>query len=176
MKVRLGANVEVDILTQDELRKALADHRRELARILTSKPIPRTVADSIQLDATGAGVIDLGVPSPGRTWNVRRVAASYQDPTAALAAGIVAVFRGNDATNPLNFVERIGNGTQVPATTRFSTDQLVLAQDEHLFLRVSGGTPSVAVFGSAQVVDALKGVVYDLDEDELAPAALSSVV
>lgn len=176
MKVRLGANVEVDILTQDELRKALADHRRELARLLTSKPIPKTVADSVLLDAAGAGVIDLGAPSPGRTWNVRRVACSYQDPTAVLTAGVAAVFRGNDPTNPLNFVERLGNGTQLPATTRYSTDQFVLAQDEHLFIRVSGGTPAVFAFGSAQAVDGLKGVVYDLDEDELAPPKLSSVV
>ena len=169
MKVKLGAGVEVDFLTNDELVKALAHHRRELAKMLNDKPVVRTVSGSIQLDAAGAGVIDLGMPGPGRTWSVRRVSASYQDPAAALAAGIAAVFRGNDPTNPLNFVERLPNGTQLPASDTFSTDQFNLAQDEHLFVRIAGGTVSVFAFGSAQVVDARKGIVYDIDDDGAKP-------
>lgn len=176
MKAKLAVGAEVDFLTNDELRSALADHRRELARLLKDKPITKTVKGTVVLDGTGAGVIDLGMPSPGRTWNVRQVSASYQDAGAALAAGIAAVFRGNDAFNPMNFVERLPNGTQLPAADTFSTDQLVLAQDEHLFVRITGGTVSVAAFAQAQVVDGLKGTVYDLDGAEPAPAKLSSVV
>ena len=175
MKAKLSAGVIIDFLTEGELRKALADHRKEMARLLNDKPVVRTLGDSILLDAAGAGVIDLGAPGPGRTWSVRRVSASYQDPAAALAAGIAAVFRGNDPTNPLNFVERIPNGTQLPASDTFSTDQFNLAQDERLFIRIAAGTPAVSAFGSAQVVDARKGIVYDIDDDQPGPARLSVV-
>lgn len=174
MKTRLVVGAEIDLLTSGELRKELADHRHELARMLNDHPITRTVSATITLDASGNGTIDLGQPGPGRTWNVKRVSAVYQDVAAALAAGIAILMRGNDPTNPLNFVERIPNGTQLPASDRFSADQVVLQQDEHLFIRIAGGTVSVPVFGSAQVVDARKGAVYEY-EDEDQPK-LSSVV
>jgi len=166
MRTKIAVGAEVDFITKGEMEQVLAEHRRAVAKMLRTVPIPKTIEGTIQLDATGAGVIDLGVPNPGRTWNVRRVSVSYQDPTAALAAGIAAIMRGNDPTNPLNFVERIGNGTQIPGANKYSADQLVLAQDEHLFIRVSAGTVSVFAFGSAQVLDSPKGTVYDLDLEE----------
>jgi len=174
MKAKIGVGAEIDFLTKGEMEQVLADHRREMAKMLRAAPIPKTVSNEAATDATGAAVIDLGVPGLGRTWNVRRVSATFQDATAALAAGVANIFRGSDPFNPLNFVERIPNGTQLPAFDKFSTDQFVLTQDEHLFVRITGAAATTAVFASAQVVDGIKGIVYDIDEDE-APK-LSSVV
>ncbi len=174
MRAKIAVGAEVDFLTEGELVKALADHRSELAKLLRRKPNPRDVSNAVTLDATGFGIIDLGAPSQGRTWDVRAVSVVYQDVGAALAAGIAAVMRGNDANSPLNFVRRIGNGTQIPADTAFSTEQLVLGQEEHLFVRISGGTPSVPTFAQAQVLDGIKGTVYEFTDAE-APK-LSSVV
>lgn len=170
MRTELRAGAKLEIITASEMRRELQRHRRREGELTeANRPIPKTVEDSITLDAAGVGVVDLGMPALGRTWNVRRVSAIYQDPTAALAAGIAAIFRGNDSTSPFSFIERLGNGTQLPATTKYSADQLVLMQREHLFIRVTGGTVSVPVFCSAQVIDGPRSTVYELDLDEPEP-------
>lgn len=173
MKTKLAVGAEVEFLTDHELREALKDHRRELGKLLRRTPIPKDVSNSVLLDATGFGIIDLGAPNAGRTWDVKQVSVVYQDVGAALAAGIAALMRGNDANNPLNFVRRMGNGTQIPADTAFSSQQLVLGAEEHLFVRISTGTASAMTFAQAQIMDGIEGTIYEYDVE--APK-LSSVV
>jgi len=166
VKAELRAGAAIEVITPGEMRHELARHRQRLGQLAeANRPIPKTVEGSITLDATGFGVVDLGTPAAGRTWNVRRVSAVYQDPFAVLAAGIAAIFRGNEV-GPFTFVERIPNGTQLPASDTFSADQLVLMQREHLFVVISGGTVSVPVFASAQAIDGPRSTVYELDLDE----------
>lgn len=167
MKFELRAGTEIELTTPGEYREELRRHRLALARHSEiNRPLPKTVRGSVLLDGAGAGVIDLGIPSTNRTWNVRRITVNYQDAQAALAAGIAAAYFGNDPTNPMSLVERLGNGTQLPATTKFSADQFVITQDEHLFVRVSGGALSVFAFASAQVIDGPRSTVYEVDLPE----------
>jgi len=166
VRVALKAGATIDVMTSREMRHELARHRQRMGQLAeANRPIPKTVEGSITLDAAGFGVIDLGTPAAGRTWNVRRVSAVYQDPFAVLTAGVAAIFRGNEV-GPFTFVERIPNGTQLPASDTFSADQLVLMQREHLFVVVSGGTPAVGAFASAQAIDGPRSTVYELDLDE----------
>jgi hypothetical protein len=177
MKAKLTAGASIELLTRDEVRAELArDRRRRAEHEARNRAIVRTVENMVVLDAAGAGTIDLGTPNPGRSWDVRRVSACYQDPAAALAAGIAAIMRGNDPLSPYGFVERLPNGTQLPASDTFSAQQLTLQQDEHLYIRVSGGAAGSAVFGSAQVADSPRGVIFELDDDDASNnGALSSV-
>jgi len=178
MRVKFKAGAEFDVMTSREMRHELARHRQRMGQLAeANRPIPKTVEGSITLDAAGFGVIDLGTPAAGRTWNVRRVSATYQDPFAVLAAGVAAIFRGNEQS-PFTFVERIPNGTQLPASDKFSADQFVLMQTERLFVVISGGTVSVPAFASAQVIDGPRSTVYELDLDEpgIEQGLLSNVV
>jgi hypothetical protein len=169
VKTRIAVGADIEVMTPGEFKEAMAEHRREVRKMFDAKPVTRTVSNPVTLDAAGDGVIDLGMPGPGRTWSVRRVSAVYQDVGAALAAGIASLVRGNDANNPLNFVERIPNGTQLPASDTFGAGQVDLEQDEHLFIRIDAGTASAPVFGSAQVIDTPKGTVFDLEREDERP-------
>lgn len=162
MKTKLQVGAEIEILTEGELRNALKEHRETLARMLRDVPIPRTPDGTIVTDGAGNGVIDLGTPGLGRTWNVRRVTASGQDPTAAAGAVNAYLYR-DEITNPANFVAILSATLPRGAESRFSADQLVLGQDEHLLVRITGGGAAVPFFASAQVVEGRKGTVYEVD-------------
>jgi hypothetical protein len=172
VKTKIAVGAEIDFLTDGELRKALQDHRDVLSKMLRDVPIPRTPDGTVITDAAGNGVIDLGNPGLGRTWNVRRVSASGQDPTAAAGAVNAYLYR-DEITNPANFVCILSTTLPRGIDKEFSADQLVLGQDEHLLVRITGGGAAVAFFASAQVVEGRKGTVYEIDVE--APK-LSSVV
>lgn len=150
MKVRLGANVEVDLLNASEVRSELEAFRkaiREDAR--KAKGNIRTIEAKATTDTNGAVVINLGAPAAGKAWDVRRLNVTGQDPNTALA-GKALVYRGSDTVNPMNFVDTGG----LPNVGTWSAHQFTVRQDENVLLRIVGGPASTDLFASGQVLEA----------------------
>jgi hypothetical protein len=161
-KYRLAAGVDVDLLTSGELRKELDAHARKLRRMLNDRPIPRTPQASATLDSNGLGTVNLGNPSAGRQWDVRRVNVCGQVPSAAFA-GTAVIYRGS--VGPLSFVDSTAT---LPNVSTWSAEEFTLRPDESIIVQVTGGLAGAVMFVSAQVMDGPKSQLYEVDlPDEL---------
>lgn len=158
-KVKLGAGVEVDILSASELHDELEGLKEHLRRTNMRRiPTPRTVSNAVVLSAAGAGTIILGAPGMGDAWDVRAVAVTPADPTIA-AMTAVAVIWAREAGNPFNFRDRNGSGV-IPAVSPWSSRQFTLRQNENLVVTITGGTALAPVIASAQVLEADFADIY----------------
>lgn len=159
MKVKLEAGAEIDLLSRSELGEEMDKFQQWLEKRLAQRPMVQTVEASVVLDASGNGSMNLGAPAPGRAWDVRRVNVTPQDATGATMNAVVVIWRGNQAGQPYNYVDRNMDGI-VPSVSTWSSREFTLRQDEPLLLTITGGTPNVSLFASGQVLEAPFAEIY----------------
>jgi hypothetical protein len=161
MKVALHAGAELDVLTQGELAKELDTFSKAMRRIVGARPRVRSLEQRGIVPAAGPLDIDLGAPPTGQAWDLRRLSVVSQDPTAAIV-GTAIVYRAEPGV-PTNVVDGAGTGmpSPLPNFGTYSAFQITLRQDEHLFVRLTGGTPDQVIWVPAQVIMLPMGDVFE---------------
>jgi hypothetical protein len=149
-KYKLGAGVEIDTLTQHELREHLdrtaADIFREQARGFTTSRFDATDTVSAgALSLPAAGHATLG-PSAGFAWRIQRIAVS-----GLLSGDTLSIWRGD--TNANHFIDTVSAAK--PAI--YPNKGLILRGDERLLFTGSSlnATGAVSVNGEATEVSEL---------------------
>lgn len=124
---------------------------KETARAVHMRPIraPRQAAGTVP--ATGPLVLDLGAPAMGRRWSVRNLTVSNSAGVRTAAAGTADIYVGNPHIYSAD-AWRWGLDP-LPGAARFSSDQLDVIPQDHLFVVVEGGTSGDVLLARAEVLD-----------------------
>lgn len=115
--------------------------------------IPLTAA--LTLNGSGAGLVDLGGPSQGYLWRVRRVSISdAQSFTNSMGAAVGQFYEGIPTDGPGATTMRpqmvIWPFASLPNAATFGADEVPLAFGEHLVAVVTGGTANQVLQVSAR--------------------------
>lgn len=164
LQADVGANIVLALgSVKEEVRRMRAESaqahvQRQLDRIKNYIPL----TGSVQLNASGQGVFDLGTPMLGRVWTVRQLMASVQggELSANAAANIgwyIGVnVPGTAVGTSLQFTSQWrASFTGVPAIQTYTSDILQAKAGEHLFVVVNGPV------GQANAVMVFNAVVLD---------------
>jgi hypothetical protein len=155
LSVALAAQLEA---TLGRLSKGIdgviEDRRRYLAdpySIAWSIPVTQV----LQLSGAGAGICDLGGPSQGYLWRVRRVSISdAQSFTTSMGAAVGQFYEGIPTDAPGAATMRpqmvIWPFASLPNAATFGSDEVPLKFGEHLVAVVTGGTPNQVLQVSAR--------------------------
>ena len=151
MKVTIAAGAEVDLATPNEVKRIVDASLRQYYKVPNKQ---RRKGTALIPTPTVATAIDLGGPVAGRQWEVRNVFVSGTDPTAAFT-GKALIFVGQafftgQPVDPLGVCGIIGT---LAGNLTFSSDQVTVLNNEHLFVIISGATAATIASAWAQVVD-----------------------
>jgi len=154
------------------LGKSLDDHtstlRRYLDRLNRNTPVDYGQQASGVYPATGFLVLNLGTPDQGTRWEIMSVVVggTDQNVTAAGSAGLYVggyVPATGQTVNPTGLAQMADQAKTLPNVGYYGTRQLVVNDQEYLFLVVFSGTPgqtyianmsaTVHQFGAAGGVD-----------------------
>jgi len=155
--IKLGADVEIDIATGDEVKKAVKDgitgsSARGRAFPLVGSNATLEVAVS---GSPGDGVIRLGRPPNGQVWNIVSVTVLGIDDHTSGAAKC-ALYVDSDPAN-LNLASCVIPGITVPYFNAISKQTVWAHSSGQVCLNVTGS-------GGAQVVCAVGVVEYRWEE------------
>lgn len=159
-RFRLGANAEIDLLTNDELKGTMHDELRSWSKEWSERgraekyieqtftfSTPATIgptAGVVLTDNTGNGS-----PRAGYAWAIRMLN------TVLVTAAILNVWKVADvgSTNPANYVRGYGRGTSnVINNFPYSSLQFVLKTGEYVALNTQGAqTLASAWFAAVEV-------------------------
>lgn len=160
-EVELRAGAKVSFLSRDELATELRTFEKELRRIVGARPRVRSIEQMGVVPATGPLDIDLGAPPTGQAWDLRRLSIVSQDPTAAIV-GTAILYKAEPGI-PTNVLDGAGTGmpSPLPNFGTYDAFQITLRQDEHLFVRLTGGTAAQVIWIPAQVIMLPMGDVFE---------------
>lgn len=99
-------------------------------------------------DASGNALIDFGVPSVGRYWEITSITVVGNDDHTVVANVAVALYVGNPTVPSLAGLVLPGNqggsAAGIPTTAQFGRWQVACMSQDHVFLRIYGGPASQA--------------------------------
>lgn len=155
MKFRLVAGAEIDLLTEEEMRHALEDVKKELAelRLQGKRELVRRFEEQGTADGSGNLTITIPGPRQGMEWEVRRYIVCGPDPSALVVCSTVRVYR-SEASRPFNLVDMDdGSPRIVPAVSTWSRDELNLLGNEPLIFVFTGLPATQKIYVAGQVVE-----------------------
>lgn len=151
-EVALGGKFEV--ATPDEVARITREHMKGLAAALRKRPMQLPLRGMGTAPASGVVTIDIGAPTPGFEWMVKRYSITGIDPVTPIVGTCVVWLGPENATlsqfDPLNFIEAT---TAIPDVSEWGDDEVVCPHDRHLLFSFSGIPAATQVFvsGSALV-------------------------
>lgn len=159
LQADVGANIIFALgSVREEIQRMRAENaedrvQRALSRIKNYIPLTQTVV----LDGSGNGVIDMGTPALGRVWTVRQLATAVQgfELVAPAAAFIAGWYIGvNVPGNTTRFTSQ-WRLTQYnpPVVNTYTADIHQARMGEHLFAMITGGTAGNTIVANAVVLD-----------------------
>jgi hypothetical protein len=158
------AKLGVQIETLAEQQKAAADRDR---RKMDCIPSDYTANGNATVDAGADPIfIDLGQPSQGRIWEVRRIIVGATI-ASATATGSVFVFQQGLKPADLNVANLVDLYTLgvFPQRAFYGAHQFIVRPGEHIWVVVTGGTPGQQIVTAAKVEDwdeaAFRGAYFD---------------
>lgn len=108
---------------------------------------------------SGVAIMDLGGPSMGRVWEVRRAWAGGLSVTTAAGGEAWFVKQGAPPTD-LNVANLVDFANPLPLTGFYGTHQFFVVQGEHVYVLITGGT------NSQQYVAGVAGEDWDVEAYE----------
>jgi hypothetical protein len=134
--------------------------RKALQRLERNTPIDYAVPASGVFPASGLLVLNFGTPDQGTYWEVASCAVGGTDVnvTAAGTAGLyvsafspIATNSGAVTTNPAGITSLVDRASALPNVAFYGTRQLLVNDQEYLFLVIFGGTSGQTYGANAQV-------------------------
>lgn len=141
----------------DRLDSTVARYLRQLER---NTPVDYAAVASGVYPAAGFLFLNLGTPDQGTYWEVASCAVGGTDVnvTAAGTAGLyVAAFTpaadnsGGALTNPAGITSLADRAASLPNVAFYGTRQLLVNDQEYLYLCIFGGTPAQTYAANAQI-------------------------
>lgn len=144
--VSLFARLELHL---NRLHDAINANRRRPVPI----PVDLRLTRSDTMPASGTGYIDLGSPSQGNVWLVRRIVIG------GLSFAITALGRGDvfiSAIKPTiaslsDWHDSTGAGNTLPAIAFYDGRNMVVKPNERIWVIISNGTPTQQYIAAASV-------------------------
>jgi hypothetical protein len=146
------------------LGKSIDEHNKKMDRWLRqlerNTPIDYAAAASGVYPASGYLVLNFGTPDQGTYWEVAScaVGGTDQNVTAAGSAGLyvsafspIATNSGAVTTNPAGITALADQAKTLPNVAFYGTRQLLVNDQEYLFLVIFGGTAAQTYGANAQV-------------------------
>lgn len=136
----------------DSIERDRAERRAALAR----RPVNHRSPVSLAYPASGNLALDMGGPSQGRVWLVRRVVVggiTWGTVAAGTAELYISALPSNLLATERPMNELIDQAASLPLRAFYSNEQAVVAQNERLVLVVVGGTAAQQYVGACSVVD-----------------------
>lgn len=152
MRAVMTLGGELDIATADEVRDIVKDSTDSIGGMLRRgrrQPVRRQIPESIQMPASGAGIISFGSPPSGSTWCLVDVVVSGADDHTAVAAATAALYIGSSASPGLGMLLRPGQA--VPGFWSFSKEVIFAHFGDEVFVSVAGAAAGVTLSAVARV-------------------------
>lgn len=134
--IKLALGAEMDLATGDELAdstRSILEAQQAANQLYT--PLPRI--------NSGTGVVLLGSPPNGRTWNIVSLLLLGTDDHTSVAGATVALYVGNPANAPLS--DCINPGQSVPMAVTFARHCHWVFPGETLYCNVTGTASLITV-------------------------------
>jgi hypothetical protein len=153
MTVDLGAELDLGPLhiAIGNLSDEVKDLKKRLA-IMQDDLNPTGILTYSSTDTT-QNFIDLGSPSSGKWWQVRNLAVGGSDITVTPmgTAWILVTSSSMMQANPPLFSVRDFTTGNLPQRAFYGTHELIVLDDQHLFVYITGGTGGTQYCASAMV-------------------------
>ena len=155
-EIRSGIQVMMDLSVSigKQAEQAAATHRSLLARLDANTPIDYSTTTAGTYPSSGGLVLSLGSPDQGTYWEVQSVACggTDQNVTTAGSAGLyISSFVPQSSSQSVGMTSLIDQATTLPNFGFYGGRQLLVQDQESLFLIIWSGTAGQQYQANAQM-------------------------
>lgn len=137
----IRAAFEFAVQVGTKLDENLAAQRRLIRRLDAATPIMHRPATSVVCPTpTASFALDLGTPSQGTFWEVRKVVVGGVELTTTAAGSAGLYLSGSPTPNGAGLNNAEDWAASLPSVGYYGAGALYVRPNEHLFLVVFGGT------------------------------------